>query len=104
MCQHSKDFHSKSYVKVDPYFLGHMIELYVPYFSKNKCYYRFAMYFGLWKTGCDKANIFLFYIPVNIDSLEEDGSKYYQVSCSGTCGEVSLDVTAKNGDPDLYYG
>ena len=47
-----------------------------------------------------------FYILVilKIDGLENGNAKFYQVSCSGSCGEVSLDLSAAGGDADLYAG
>jgi len=41
---------------------------------------------------------------LRIGSVSSKAKKYYKAICSGSCGRVTVRVSATSGDPDLYVG
>ena len=48
-------------------------------------------------------SLFLIIISV-VGSVNSKADKNYKATCSGSCGRVSVTVSASSGDPDLKVG
>ena len=44
------------------------------------------------------------FIIISVGSVTSRDSKNYKVTCSGSCGNAYVTVSASSGDPDLKVG